>query len=114
MFKVIGYLNACGLESHCALITDGRISGFAKGPYICQVSPEAAEGGPLALVEEGDIVEIDIPQRTLNVDVSAEVFEARRKQWVPPPPRVRDGFLTVYARLANPAELGGGINLRLP
>ena len=114
VFKVIGYLNASGLESDCALITDGRISGFAKGPYICQVSPEAAEGGPLALVEDGDTVEIDIPKRTLNVDVSEEVFKARRELWIPPPPRVRDGFLTVYARLANPAELGGGINLRLP
>ncbi len=113
VFKVIGFLNASGLETHCALVTDGRISGFARGPYICQVSPEAAEGGPLALVQEGDTIEIDIPRRLLNVEVSQEELRRRREEWRPPPPRVTDGFLTAYARLANPAELGGGLNLRL-
>jgi dihydroxy-acid dehydratase len=114
VFKVIGYLNALGLESRCALITDGRISGFAKGPYICQVSPEAAIGGPLALVKDGDRIRIDIPERRLDLLVEDGELEDRRRLWVKPPPRVRDGFLTVYARLANPAELGGGIDLRMP
>ena len=54
-------MNATGLETKCALVTDGKISGFAKGPFICQVSPEAAEGGPLAVVQDGDWIEIDIP-----------------------------------------------------
>jgi len=113
VFKVIGYLNAMGLETKCALITDGRISGFAKGPYICQVSPEAAEGGPLAVVQDGDSIEIDIPNRKLNVRLPAEEIEKRLASWKPPVPRVTEGFLTVYARLANPAEKGAGINLRL-
>lgn len=113
VFKVIGLLNASGLENKCALVTDGRISGFAKGPYICQVSPEAAEGGPLAVIEEGDTIEIDIPGRLLNVDLSNEELKGRQERWKPPEPRVTCGFLTVYARLANPPEYGGGINLRL-
>jgi len=114
VFKVIGFLNALGLETKCALVTDGRISGFAKGPYICQVSPEAAEGGPLAVVEDGDQIEIDIPARTLSLKLPEEEIQRRRDAWRPPPPRVRSGFLTVYAKLANPPEFGGGINLRLP
>jgi dihydroxy-acid dehydratase len=113
VFKVIGFLNALGLETKCAMITDGRISGFAKGPYICQVSPEAVEGGPLALVQEGDIIEIDIPKRLLNLDVDEKELDRRRKEWKAPPPKVTDGVLSLYAKLANPAELGGGLNLRL-
>ena len=113
VFKVIGYMNATGLETKCALVTDGKISGFAKGPFICQVSPEAAEGGPLALVQDGDVIEIDIPNRKLNLQISEEELKDRKDRWKPPPPRVTEGFLTVYARLANPAEKGAGINLRL-
>lgn len=113
VFKVIGFLNALGLESSCALVTDGRISGFAKGPYVCQVSPEAAEGGPLALVEDGDRIRIDVPGRNLDIQVDAKVLEKRRLSWKRPEPRVRDGVLTLYAKLANPPEYGGGINMRL-
>ncbi len=113
VFKVIGYMNATGLETKCALVTDGKISGFAKGPFICQVSPEAAEGGPLAVVQDGDWIEIDIPNRRLNVQISEEELKERIRRWKPPAPRVTEGFLTVYARLANPAEKGAGINLRL-
>lgn len=113
VFKVIGFLNALGLETKCALVTDGRISGFAKGPYICQVSPEAAEGGPLALLKEGDRIRIDIPHRKLDVLISEEELASRRKDWSPPPPRVTKGLLTLYYRLAKPAELGGGLDMRL-
>ena len=94
-------------------MTDGKISGFAKGPFICQVSPEAAEGGPLALVQDGDVIEIDIPNRKLNLQISVAELKDRQDRWKPPAPRVTEGFLTVYARLANPAEKGAGINLRL-
>jgi len=114
VFKVIGFLNALGLETRCALVTDGRISGFAKGPYICQVSPEAAEGGPLAIVQEGDPIRIDIPNRRIDLVLPEEEIRRRIAAWKPPAPRVRDGILTAYAKLANPAELGGGLNLRLP
>jgi dihydroxy-acid dehydratase len=114
VFKVIGLLNALGLETRCALVTDGRISGFARGPYICQVSPEAAEGGALAVVEEGDPIRIDIPQRRLDLMLPEQEISRRIAAWNPPAPRVREGILTAYAKLANPAELGGGLNLRLP
>ena len=113
VFKVIGYMNATGLETKCALVTDGKISGFAKGPFICQVSPEAAEGGPLAVVQDGDLIEIDIPHRKLQLQIPEEELKDRMSRWKPPAPRVTDGFLTVYARLANPSEKGAGINLRL-
>jgi len=113
VFKVIGFMRGLGLEANCALVTDGKISGFAKGPFICQVSPEAALGGPIAMIRDGDIIEIDVPNRKLNVLISKEELDERIRNWKPPPPRVSDGFLTVYARLANPVEKGAGINLRL-
>jgi dihydroxy-acid dehydratase len=113
VFKVIGYMRALGLETECALVTDGKISGFARGPFICQVSPESAEGGPLAVVRDGDMIEIDIPKRRLNIQLPQKELQGRIARWKPPAPRVRDGFLTVYARLANTAEKGAGINLRI-
>jgi dihydroxy-acid dehydratase len=113
VFKVIGYMKALGLETRCALVTDGKISGFARGPFICQVSPEAAEGGALAVLEDGDMIEIDIPGRRLAVELTEKELESRMDRWVPPSPRVTDGFLTLYARLANPAEKGAGLDLRL-
>ena len=106
-------MNATGLETKCALVTDGKISGFAKGPFICQVSPEAAEGGPLAIAEDGDLIEIDIPNGKLNLQTPEAALRDRMNCWKPPTPRVTNGFLTVYARLANPSEKGAGINLRL-
>ena len=113
VFKVVGYMRAMGLEAKCALVTDGKISGFARGPFICQVSPEAAEGGPLAVIKDGDKVQIDIPNRKLDLLVDEAELQERIASWEPPAPRVTDGFLTVYARLANPVEKGAGINLRL-
>jgi dihydroxy-acid dehydratase len=113
VFKVLGYINALGLDESCALVTDGKISGFARGPFICQVSPEAALGGPIALVCDGDRVEVDIPGRRLNLLVPPEELEARRRGWTPPPPRVTRGLLTWYARLAEPAERGAGLPVRL-
>ena len=113
VFKVIGFMRGLGLESKCALVTDGKISGFAKGPFICQVSPEAALGGPLAVVRDGDMIEMDIPNRKLNLLIADDELQERIQNWTPPAPRVKDGFLTVYARLANPAANGAGINLRM-
>ena len=79
----------------------------------CQVSPEAMEGGPLAVIKDGDRVQIDIPNRKLDILLDETELKERIAAWKPPPPRVTDGFLTVYARLANPVEKGAGINLRL-
>ncbi|HSB71978.1 MAG TPA: dihydroxy-acid dehydratase [Candidatus Methylomirabilis sp.] len=112
VFKVLGYMGALGLDRSCALVTDGKISGFAKGPFICQVSPEAALGGPIALVRDGDEIEVDIPRQRLNLLVPAEVLEARRRAWSCPRPRVDRGFLSLYARLAEPAERGAGLPVR--
>ena len=112
VFKVLGYMGALGLDKSCALVTDGKISGFAKGPFICQVSPEAALGGPIALVKDGDRIEVDIPGRRLNLLVPEEELAARRQAWACPPPRVARGFLSLYARLAEPAERGGGLPVR--
>jgi dihydroxy-acid dehydratase len=112
VFKVLGYMGALGLDKSCALVTDGKISGFAKGPFICQVSPEAALGGPIALVRDGDQIEVDIPQRRLDLLVSPGDLAARQRAWTCPTPRVRHGILSWYARLAEPAERGGGLPVR--
>jgi dihydroxy-acid dehydratase len=112
VFKVIGYLNALSLDKSCALVTDGKISGFAKGPFICQVSPEAALGGPIALVRDGDPIEVDIPGRRLDLSIPPGDLEARKRSWIRPTPRVRHGLLSLYARLAEPAERGGGLPVR--
>ena len=80
-----------GLGSSVALITDGRFSGASRGASIGHVSPEAAVGGPIALVEEGDIIKINIPENTLMVDVSDEEMEKRRKNWQPREPKVTSG-----------------------
>jgi dihydroxy-acid dehydratase len=112
VFKVVGYLNALGLGTSCALVTDGKISGFAKGPFICQVSPEAALGGPLALVRDGDPIAVDIPGRRLDLLVPPQELETRRLAWRRPAPRVPKGLLSLYARLGEPPERGGGLPVR--
>jgi dihydroxy-acid dehydratase len=112
VFKALGFMGALGLDTSCAFVTDGKISGFAKGPFICQVSPEAAVGGPIALVQEGDAIEVDIPGRRLDLLVSPADLEARRAAWSCPPPRVSRGFLSLYARLAEPSERGAGLPVR--
>lgn len=95
-----------GLGSSVALITDGRFSGASRGAVIGHVSPEAAVGGPIALVEEGDIIEIDIPNNTLNVQISDEEMERRRKNWVPREPKVTTGYLARYASMVTSGNRG--------
>ncbi|MCQ4022936.1 MULTISPECIES: dihydroxy-acid dehydratase [unclassified Ruminococcus] len=90
-----------GLGNCVALITDGRFSGATRGAAIGHVSPEAAVGGNIALIEEGDIVEIDIPANTINVHVSDEELEQRRKNWKPREPRITTGYLSRYAKLVS-------------
>ncbi|MBR5468192.1 MAG: dihydroxy-acid dehydratase [Firmicutes bacterium] len=95
-----------GLGSCVALITDGRFSGASRGASIGHVSPEAAEGGPIALIKEGDIIKIDITNCKLDVDVSDEEMEARRKEWKPREPRVTTGYLKRYASLVSSGAKG--------
>ncbi len=97
------------LGTSVGLITDGRFSGFNRGPVIGHVSPEAAVGGPLALVRDGDEIEIDVPGRRLELFVTAEELARRRAVWQPPQPKTRDGVLALYARLAAPPEEGAAM-----
>ena len=95
-----------GLGSSVALITDGRFSGASRGASIGHISPEAAVGGPIALIEEGDIIAIDIPANTINVKVSDEELAARREKWVPREPKVKTGYLARYASMVTSADKG--------
>ena len=90
-----------GLGNCVALITDGRFSGATRGAAIGHVSPEAAVGGPIALIKEGDMIEIDIPANTISVDVSDEEMTKRRAEWKPRKPRVNTGYLARYAKLVS-------------
>ena len=95
-----------GLGSSVALITDGRFSGASRGASIGHVSPEAAVGGPIALVEEGDIISIDINNNSLNVLISDEELAERRKKWQPREPKVTTGYLARYAALVTSGNRG--------
>ena len=94
------------LDKTVALITDGRFSGASRGASIGHVSPEAADGGNIALLREGDIIEIDIPNASLNAKVSDEEFAARRSEFVQREPNIKEGWLSRYARLVSGAENG--------
>lgn len=101
-----------GLGSSVALITDGRFSGASRGASIGHISPEAAVGGPIALVEEGDIIAIDIPANAINVKVSDEVLAERRAKWQPREPKVKSGYLTRYASMVTSADKGAILQIQ--
>jgi dihydroxy-acid dehydratase len=106
MLGVTAALVGEGLGETVALLTDGRFSGATRGLMAGHVAPEAADGGPIALVREGDIVEFDIPGRELNVDVSDAELAARRAAWSPNPPNYESGVFAKYAKLVSGAETG--------
>ncbi|MDW7775970.1 MAG: dihydroxy-acid dehydratase [Methanosarcinales archaeon] len=95
-----------GLIESVALITDGRFSGGTRGPCIGHVTPEAADGGPIALVQEGDTIQIDIPNRLLNIDVPPAVLEERRSMWTRPESKVKNSYLARYQRSVGTASKG--------
>ena len=95
-----------GLGESVALITDGRFSGATRGASIGHVSPEAASGGNIALVNEGDTISIDIRNCSIQLEVSDEELEARRKAWVCPEPKVKTGYLARYAKMVSSADKG--------
>ncbi len=101
-----------GLGESVALITDGRFSGATRGAAIGHVSPEAADGGPIALVKEGDIIKIDIMANTIDIDVPAEVLEERRKAWTPKEPRIKSGYLARYAKLVTSGNRGAVLEIK--
>ena len=100
-----------GLGSTVALITDGRFSGASRGAAIGHVSPEAAVGGPIALVREGDIISVDIPNNALNMKVSEAELAKRRAEWKPRAPRVTDGYLARYQALVTSGNRGAILEL---
>jgi dihydroxy-acid dehydratase len=95
-----------GLGESVALITDGRFSGGTRGPCIGHISPEAAEGGPIALVEEGDRILLDIPSRKLELLVSETILAERRTKWIKPEPKIKGGWLARYAKVVTSAHTG--------
>ena len=106
MLNPTSVLAGMGLDKDVALLTDGRFSGATRGACIGHISPEAREGGNIALIEEGDIIEINIPKRSLNVKVSDKELEKRRAKWKCPPPKVKTGYLARYAALVSSAAEG--------
>ena len=107
MFKAMKYLYGRGLAKTTALITDGRFSGTNNGCFVGHISPEAAEGGPIAIVHDGDTIEIDVDNKQLNLLVPDEEIEARLKQWKRPEPKFKKGWLGLYCKLAASGSEGG-------
>jgi len=109
MYTAMKLLYGRGLALNTAVVTDGRFSGTNNGCFVGHVSPEAAEGGPIALLEDGDAITIDIPHRALSVAVSDAELAARRAHWQRPEPKFTRGYLALYARLAESADKGAVI-----
>ena len=99
-------LMGMGLGESVALITDGRFSGGTRGPCIGHISPEAMEGGPIALVKDGDVIELDIPARKIELKVSEKELAERRKAWKMPSPKIKGGWLARYAKVVTSANTG--------
>lgn len=94
------------LDAHVALLTDGRFSGGSRGAAIGHISPEAAQGGPLGIVNEGDLIAIDIPNKTITLKLSEEEIDARLAAWQPPEPKIKKGYMARYARQVSSASQG--------
>jgi len=107
MYFAMKLLYGRGLAKKTAIITDGRFSGTNNGCFVGHISPEAAEGGPIAAVRDGDIITIDVENKRLDVDLSPEELEARLKDWERPPQKELKGILAIYAKLAASAAEGG-------
>jgi len=101
-----------GLSDSVALITDGRFSGGTKGPCIGHVSPEASSSGPIAILKEGDIISIDIPNRKLEVKLSKTEIQKRFKNWKPIPPKIKTGYLARYSKLVSSADKGAVLEVK--
>ena len=95
-----------GLEKEVALITDGRFSGGTRGISIGHISPEAAAGGPIALLQDGDIVIIDLDEGLLAVELSEEELQRRKNEWQPPAPKINRGYLARYSQMVTSADTG--------
>lgn len=112
MLNPTSVIAGMGLGSSVALITDGRFSGASRGASIGHVSPEAAMGGPIAFLEEGDIIQIDIPSNSISVKVSDEELEARKAKWQPRKPQVTTGYLARYQKMVTSADRGAILEIK--
>jgi dihydroxy-acid dehydratase len=101
---------ARGMHDKIAFLTDGRFSGTNKGCAVAHISPEAAAGGPLALVEDGDLISIDIPNAKLDLLVAEDEMQRRAAGWTPPAPRGKRGYLSIYSKMAGPTSKGAGLD----
>ena len=106
MLQGTAAITGMGMSESVALITDGRFSGGTRGPCIGHISPEAMEGGPLCIVRDGDEIMIDIPNRKIDLLISAEEIKSRMQSWKPPEPKVKEGYLARYAKLVTSAATG--------
>ena len=106
MLAVTGALVGEGLGESVALLTDGRFSGATHGLMVGHVAPEAADGGPIAILKNGDTITIDIPKRRLDVALPAAEIKKRLKSWSPPKPRYASGVMAKYARLVSSSSKG--------
>jgi dihydroxy-acid dehydratase len=113
MFMAMKLLYGRGLALKTALVTDGRFSGTNNGCFVGHVSPEAAEGGPIAAVRDGDLITIDVPGRRLHLHVPPDEIEKRLASWQRPSPRFTSGYLALYSRLAESADKGAIIRHKL-
>ncbi len=112
MYKAMKYLYGRGLGTTTALVTDGRFSGTNNGLFVGHISPEAADGGPIALVRDGDLIEIDVDARSLELLVPEEELKRRAAEWQRPEPKFKHGWLSVYSRIASAANEGAIIKSR--
>ncbi len=105
-------LSGTELSGKVAIVTDGQLSGLNKGLAVGQVMPEAAEGGPLALVQDGDAIVIGFDGRSIDLEVSPEELERRREEWLPPEPTPERGWLSVYQQVVQPMSMGAVLGPR--
>ena len=110
--RFLWILSTKGIQDKVAFVTDGRFSGTNKGCAVAHVTPEAAAGGPLAVVQDGDMVEIDIPGKELNILIPTEELSARLSAWSSPQKKGRKGYLAIYSKLAKSAEGGAALNYK--
>jgi len=113
MYRALKYLYGMGLNTSTAVVTDGRFSGTNNGCFVGHISPEASEGGPIAVVENGDKISIDVIEGTIHLHVSDDEIERRLKNWQEPEPKVKKGYLSLYSRLASSADEGAIIKHRI-
>lgn len=107
MARAMKYIYGRGLSKTTALITDGRFSGTNNGCFVGHISPEAAEGGPIAIVRDGDMIEIDVENKSINLLVENEEIQRRLKEWIRPEPKFKKGWLGLYCKLASSGSEGG-------